>query len=287
MAKFDVVGRTTSRACARVLWCGEVLPTPVLVHWMRRLPARDASRTSTGRRRRRSRAATTRVPQCPATRPSRSRSARACDGEELLVLDARLGPSPPGEIGDLYIARRRPEPGLLARPGEDARRVPARPAGAGLRTASTGPATWRGSAPTACSTSSAAPTPRSRAAATGSSSARSRAALNALAGSASGGRRAWTIGGFEGTAICCAYVVSPEAPTRSPRRCAGSSRRCCRQLHAPVPVDGSRPCCRRTSTARSTGAALAEAFDARPGRGEGRGLIETPPPKVRGRMPTA
>jgi len=38
MAKFDVVKFDDFPALRRVLWCGEVLPTPALMYWMERLP---------------------------------------------------------------------------------------------------------------------------------------------------------------------------------------------------------------------------------------------------------
>jgi len=38
MAKADVVQYDDFPRLERVLWCGEVLPTPVLIHWMERLP---------------------------------------------------------------------------------------------------------------------------------------------------------------------------------------------------------------------------------------------------------
>ena len=38
MAKFDVVKFDDFPALRRVLWCGEVLPTAVLIHWMQRIP---------------------------------------------------------------------------------------------------------------------------------------------------------------------------------------------------------------------------------------------------------
>ena len=57
------------------------------------------------------------------------------------------------------------------------------------------------------STSSAASTRRSRAAATASSSARSRAPSTPSRACASARSWAWTPDGFEGTAICAAYVA--------------------------------------------------------------------------------
>src|SRR5213592_2896146 len=84
------------------MWCGEVIPTPTLVHWMRRLPharftnlygpteATIASSYYT-------------VPRYPRNEREPIPIGDACDGEELLILDGRLQPVAPGEIGDLYI----------------------------------------------------------------------------------------------------------------------------------------------------------------------------------------
>jgi amino acid adenylation domain-containing protein len=103
LAKFDVVAQDDFPELERLLWCGEVLPTPVLAHWMRRLPhveftnlygpteATIASSYYT-------------VPQCPVDETAAVPIGVPCDGEELLVLDAELRPVPVGEIGDLYIA---------------------------------------------------------------------------------------------------------------------------------------------------------------------------------------
>jgi non-ribosomal peptide synthetase component F len=103
MAKFDVIQEADFPALKRVLWCGEVLPTPTLIHWMRRLPhvqftnlygpteATIASSYFT-------------VPECPRTETESIPIGTACGGEELLVLDDSLNPVRPGEIGDLYIA---------------------------------------------------------------------------------------------------------------------------------------------------------------------------------------
>jgi amino acid adenylation domain-containing protein len=102
MAKFDVVRPGDFPALRRVLWCGEVLPTPSLIYWMRRLPhvtftnlygpteATIASSYYT-------------VPASPASEDEVIPIGRACAGEELLVLDDALRPVPAGEVGDLYI----------------------------------------------------------------------------------------------------------------------------------------------------------------------------------------
>jgi non-ribosomal peptide synthetase component F len=103
MARFDAVGEGDFPSLERLLWCGEVLPTQVLCHWMRRLPhvrftnlygpteATIASShwTATG------------VPEDEAEPVP---IGTACAGEELLVLDSGLRPLPAGEVGDLYIA---------------------------------------------------------------------------------------------------------------------------------------------------------------------------------------
>ena len=103
MAKFDVVAEGDFPALERLLWCGEVLPTPVLAHWMRRLPhvrfvnlygpteATIASSHYT-------------VSEVPRDESEATPIGRPCTGEDLLVLDDELRPVPDGEIGDLYIA---------------------------------------------------------------------------------------------------------------------------------------------------------------------------------------
>ncbi len=103
MAKFDAVADNDFPALERLMWCGETLPTPILAHWMRRLPhvtftnlygpteATIASSFYT-------------VPRCPRDASESIPIGTPCAGEELLVLDAALNPVPPGEIGDIFIA---------------------------------------------------------------------------------------------------------------------------------------------------------------------------------------
>jgi len=103
MAKFDALGRGDFPALKRVLWCGEVLPTPTLLYWMERLPgvqftnlygpteATIASSYYT-------------VPELPRSETEKIPIGTACAGEELLLLDQTLRPAPVGEIADLYIA---------------------------------------------------------------------------------------------------------------------------------------------------------------------------------------
>lgn len=103
VAKFDVVSDGDFPALERLLWCGEVLPTPVLVQWMQRLPgvrftnlygpteATIASSFYT-------------VPTCPVDDTEPIPIGTPCSGEELLVLDPDRQPVHDGEVGDLYIA---------------------------------------------------------------------------------------------------------------------------------------------------------------------------------------
>jgi amino acid adenylation domain-containing protein len=102
LAKFDVVRFDDFPTLRRLLWCGEVFPTPALRYWMARLPhvtftnlygpteATIASSYYT-------------VPRCPDEDTAAIPIGTPCDGEELLVLDEALQPVPRGGVGDLYI----------------------------------------------------------------------------------------------------------------------------------------------------------------------------------------
>jgi len=103
MAKADVVKQDDFPALERLLWCGEVFPTPPLIYWMRRLPrvkftnlygpteATIASSYYT-------------VRQCPDDERAEIPIGAPCDGEGLLALDDELKPVPAGAVGDLYIS---------------------------------------------------------------------------------------------------------------------------------------------------------------------------------------
>src|SRR6267378_3534042 len=102
MAQFDVVREPDFPELRRVLWCGEVLPTPTLIYWMKRLPhvaftnlygpteATIASSYYT-------------VPACPTDERAEVPIGRPCPGEELLVLNDGLQPAACGDVGDLHI----------------------------------------------------------------------------------------------------------------------------------------------------------------------------------------
>jgi acyl-coenzyme A synthetase/AMP-(fatty) acid ligase len=103
LVKFDTVRANDFPSLRRLLWCGEVLPTPVLRALMSRLPhvtftnlygpteATVASSYYT-------------VPACPPSDDTPIPIGTACTGEELRVLDRDLRPVAAGDLGELYIA---------------------------------------------------------------------------------------------------------------------------------------------------------------------------------------
>jgi amino acid adenylation domain-containing protein len=87
----------------RLLWCGEKFPMPALIQWMTRVPhARfvnlygptEATIAS----------GFYHVAECPQAETDEIPIGRACDGEQLLILDSDLQPTATNEPGDLYIA---------------------------------------------------------------------------------------------------------------------------------------------------------------------------------------
>jgi amino acid adenylation domain-containing protein len=89
MAKADVLAPGDFPELRQVMWCGEVLPTPALIYWMQRVPhARftnlygptEATIASSYYD----------VPACPASPAEAIPIGRACDGEELLVIDGEV-----------------------------------------------------------------------------------------------------------------------------------------------------------------------------------------------------
>lgn len=102
MANFDVVGQGDFPCLRRVLFAGEPLPTPTLMHWMRRLPHARFTNLYGPTETTISSSYYT-VPRCPADQRETIPIGTACDGEELLLLDAQFRPVATGETGDLYI----------------------------------------------------------------------------------------------------------------------------------------------------------------------------------------
>jgi amino acid adenylation domain-containing protein len=89
LAKADAVAHGDFPELRRVMWCGEVLPTPALIYWMQRLPhARftnlygptEATIASSYYD----------VPACPASPSAAIPIGSACGSEQLLVIDGEV-----------------------------------------------------------------------------------------------------------------------------------------------------------------------------------------------------
>lgn len=102
MAKFDVVRNGDFPSLKRVLWCGEVFPTPALMYWMKRLPGVKFTNLY-GPTETTIASSYYTVPKCPVDEKADIPIGSPCAGESLLVLDESMHPVPQGEIGDLYI----------------------------------------------------------------------------------------------------------------------------------------------------------------------------------------
>ena len=102
LAKFDAIKFNDFPALRRVLWCGDVLPTPALIYWMQRLPHVQFTNLYGPTETAISSSYYT-VPECPQDPQAVVPIGTGCDGEELLVLDDSLRPTPPGQTGDVYI----------------------------------------------------------------------------------------------------------------------------------------------------------------------------------------
>lgn len=103
MAKSDAIQSGDFPSLRRLLWCGERFPTPSLIHWMRRLPhvsffnLYGPTETTIA-------SSCCRIDECPVEETAEIPIGQPCEGENLLVLDEKLQPTPVGETGDLYIS---------------------------------------------------------------------------------------------------------------------------------------------------------------------------------------
>jgi amino acid adenylation domain-containing protein len=119
MAKFNSVQQNDFPDLRRVLWCGEVLPTPALIYWMERLPKVHFSNLY-GPTEATIASSYYDVTSCPTDPKSQIPIGTPCDGEGLLVLDDKLAPLPPKDIGDLYITGVGLSPGYWRDPAKTA-----------------------------------------------------------------------------------------------------------------------------------------------------------------------
>jgi amino acid adenylation domain-containing protein len=102
MSTFDVVKHDDFPSLRRVLWAGDVLPTPTLIYWMKRLPHTSFTNLY-GPTETTVVSSYYTVPRCPDDSRAKIPIGAACDGEELLVLDESMQPVPQGDTGTLYI----------------------------------------------------------------------------------------------------------------------------------------------------------------------------------------
>jgi amino acid adenylation domain-containing protein len=115
MANMDVVRFGDFPTLKRLLWCGEVLATPSLIYWMRRLP--HATFTNLyGPTETTIASSYYTVPACPESETDSIPIGYPCAGETLSVLDGDLRPVAPGVVGDLYIGGVGLSPGYWRNP---------------------------------------------------------------------------------------------------------------------------------------------------------------------------
>jgi amino acid adenylation domain-containing protein len=118
LAQFDAFPEGGFPTLQRVLWCGDVLPTPTLIFWMRRLPhvaftnlygPTEATIASSFHP----------VLDLPKDPREPVPIGLACDGEELVVMEEG-STCPAHEVGDLYIGGAGLSPGYWADPEQTA-----------------------------------------------------------------------------------------------------------------------------------------------------------------------
>ncbi len=209
MAKFDVVRSDDFPTLKRVLWCGEVLPTPALRYWMERLPhvtftnLYGPTETTVA-------SSFYTVPRCPDDDRAAIPIGTGCDGEDLVVLDEGLNPTAPGEAGDLYIRGVGLSPGYWRDPERTRAAFLPDPRGQGRsgRIYRTGDRAMVGGDGLVYFLGRTDSQIKSRGYRIELGEIET--ALNAVEGVREGAVVAVESEGFEGTLICCAYVAEPE-----------------------------------------------------------------------------
>jgi amino acid adenylation domain-containing protein len=224
MARLDAVPDGGFESLERVIWCGEVLPTPVLAHWMRRMP--QATYTNLyGPTEATIASSYYTVPEVPPDETQPIPIGTACGGEELIVFDERLAPVPEGEIGELYIGGAGLSPGYWRDPEKtSAAFVPdPRPGRSGRLIYRTGDLARAGADGVVHYLGRADTQIKSRGYRI--ELGEIEAALNALTEIAECAVVGVPSDGFEGTAICCAFVPANGRPpdARALRSALGST----------------------------------------------------------------
>jgi amino acid adenylation domain-containing protein len=219
MANFDVVGQDDFPSLRRVLFAGEPLPTPTLIHWMRRLPHVQFTNLY-GPTETTIVSSYYTLPRCPTDEREPIPIGIACAGEELLVLDAQLRPVAAGDIGDLYIRGVGLSPGYWRDPEKTLAAFLPYPGGADPRDRiyKTGDLARRGADGLVYYVGRADTQIKSRGYRIELGEIET--ALHSLPGLRESAVVAIKSEGFEGWLICCAYVPVPDSgvSTRSLRK---------------------------------------------------------------------
>jgi acyl-coenzyme A synthetase/AMP-(fatty) acid ligase len=213
LAKSNVVDFNDFPSLRRVMWCGEVLPTPILMHWMRRLPHARFSNLY-GPTEATIASSFYDVPACPAEVDAPIPIGTACHGEELLVLDEKHQPVPDGTMGDLYIRGAGLSPGYWRDPEKTAAAFLPNPAQEGDRIYRTGDLAHRGADGLFYFVGRADTQIKSRGFRIELGEIET--ALNSLTDLREVAVVAIQVGGFEGSLICCAYAPAASAQDITP-----------------------------------------------------------------------
>jgi amino acid adenylation domain-containing protein len=210
MANFDVVGQDDFPSLRRVLFAGEPLPTPTLIHWMRRLPHVQFTNLY-GPTETTIVSSYYTLPRCPADEREPIPIGRACAGEELLILDGQLQPVAASEIGELYIRGVGLSPGYWRDPEKTRAAFLPYSGGAGPRDRiyKTGDLARRGADGLFYYVGRADTQIKSRGYRI--ELGEIEAALHSLPGLRESAVVAIQSEGFEGWLICCAYVPAPDS----------------------------------------------------------------------------
>lgn len=218
LARFETIQQGDFPALKRLLWCGEVLPTPTLIHWMSRLPHVQFTNLY-GPTETTIASSYYTVPACPQDPLAPIPIGRPCAGEELFVLDESRRPVEPGRTGDLYIGGAGLSPGYWHDPLRTSQVFVAHPGRPGERMYKTGDLARLGDDGLVYFLGRTDTQIKSRGYRI--ELGEIEAALSAIGGVREGAVVALDTAGFEGSTICCAYVpasglgVTPQALRRA------------------------------------------------------------------------
>ena len=209
MVRSGVIEQGDLPTLRRVLFCGEAMPTPVLAAWMRQVP--HARYTNLyGPTETTIASSYYDVPAAPQDESKPVPIGVPCSGEELLVLDEELRELPDGEIGQIFIAGVGVSPGYWRDEDKSRASFVPDPRGGG-RIYATGDLGWIGENGLLhyVGRSDSQIKHRGYRIELGEIER----ALDAIAELRESAVVAVATEGFEGTAICCAYVAKESGVT--------------------------------------------------------------------------